>query len=321
MEPNPMQNNPVPPMPPTPPVEPPRRRRTSLVGPVILVLLGLAFLAQNLGIFQFNVWEAMWRLWPVWLIAAGLDMLVGRRSSWGSWVALGLVVTIVGGSVWYFSNWASAGPGEVQRISESLHDAKRATIDIKAGVGEVRVGASSHNEMLVEGNIYRLPGERISSSATGSNGDVTYVLKSEGINFGPGVNVRAGDATWDLQLNNQVPIDLRLGTGVGKSVVDLERLNLTNLEVNFGVGESNIVLPAQGQFNVRVKSGIGKSVIEIPAGMEARIRATAGIGNIDVNGDFQRDGSYYLSRNFDSAQNRVEIDVNGGIGELRIIKR
>jgi predicted membrane protein len=91
--------------------------------------------------------------------------------------------------------------------------------------------------------------------------------------------------------------------------------------VNFGVGESNILLPAQGQFNVRVKSGIGKAVIEIPAGMAARVRATAGIGNIDVNGDFQRDGSYYLSRDFDSAQNRVEIDVNGGIGELRIIKR
>jgi Domain of unknown function (DUF5668) len=43
---------------------------------LILVLLGVAFLAHNLGWFSFS---ALWKFWPVVLIGLGASMLFGRR--------------------------------------------------------------------------------------------------------------------------------------------------------------------------------------------------------------------------------------------------
>jgi hypothetical protein len=306
--------------PPTPPTEERRYRRTSIVGPTILILLGLSFLVSNLGIWQFNVWEMMWRLWPVWLIAAGLDLMIGRRTAWGSWVVLGLVVTVIGGAVWWFGSGFGYQGGTLTSttISESVHDATSAEVQIKPGVAELRISAGAAADKLVEGTVYKLPGESIDSNGNGSNGRVSYSLKSRGINVFPGVNVHTNGGTWNLQLNPNVPMDLQVSTGVGKATIDLSQLNLTDLEVNSGVGEMTVTLPAKGRLNASIKSGIGKTTVEVPRGMAVRIRATNGIGSVSVSGDFQHDGRDYVSPNFSSAENRMEIEVNGGIGEVQI---
>lgn len=46
------------------------------IGGWILVALGAAFLAQNLGWFSF---AALWKFWPVVLIALGLSMVFSRK--------------------------------------------------------------------------------------------------------------------------------------------------------------------------------------------------------------------------------------------------
>ena len=72
-----------------------RRRRGSLVGPLILIGLGVVFLLNNLGILSWSVWEVIFRLWPILLVAIGLDLLVGRRSTLGSLLALALTLIIL----------------------------------------------------------------------------------------------------------------------------------------------------------------------------------------------------------------------------------
>lgn len=328
MEPNPMNpQNTVPPTPPTPPVEPERARRPrSVVGPALLVLIGLAVLADNFNLLQFNVWEMMWRLWPVWLIAIGLDMIIGRRTSWGSWLALGLIVTIVGGAVWFGdtlgihfnSTWdASAGPAEVMNISEDLKDAKRATVQINSSVGEFRLEASSSNDKLVEGTVGRLNGERIDSNYYGNNGDMTFILKSGGFSI-PNVNTRRGQGVWDLKLAKNVAMDLKVGTGVGESTIDLTGLTLNRLEVSTGIGEVDLTLPNTGKFDVKMNNGIGETTLRIPDGMEAKIRASKGIGSININGAFSRADGYWVTPNYANAQNRVDVEISGGIGEIEI---
>ncbi len=41
-------------------------------GGVVLILIGIALLLENLGLFD---WSDLWRFWPVALIAAGVAML------------------------------------------------------------------------------------------------------------------------------------------------------------------------------------------------------------------------------------------------------
>ena len=320
MQPNPFEPTPV--VETTPPREP---RRRGVVGPVILILLGLAFLVSNLNLFNFNVWEMMWRLWPVWLIAVGLDMLVGRRTSWGGWLVLGLVATIVAGAMWFYGSgygWVGTGGTyvETSTVVQEAKDFKEATVSIRPGVGEIRIGSTSGAENVVEGTIHKLPGERIVANASGSNGHLDYTLRSEG-SFSPRFNFDFNGPNWDLRLSEKLPMDLDINTGVGKAEVDLSRLTLTRLDLTTGIGESRFVLPAQGTFNVSVKSGIGKTTIEIPREMAARIRVSNGIGHIAVSGSYRANNGYYESANYDSAKDRVEVHISGGIGEIVVRER
>ena len=79
---------------------PGQHRRVSLVGPVILIGLGVVFLLNNMGVLAWSVWDVIFRLWPVLLIAVGLEIILSRLSPWGSLLALALTVIIIAGALW-----------------------------------------------------------------------------------------------------------------------------------------------------------------------------------------------------------------------------
>jgi len=55
-----------------------RRRRGGIVGPVILIGLGVIFLLSNLGWLDVNLSSTLTRLWPVLLVVAGVALLWRR---------------------------------------------------------------------------------------------------------------------------------------------------------------------------------------------------------------------------------------------------
>lgn len=56
-----------------------RFHRKSYFGPILLITIGLVFLAKNLGIIPGEGWGTVWRLWPLLLIIGGLDDLFRRE--------------------------------------------------------------------------------------------------------------------------------------------------------------------------------------------------------------------------------------------------
>ena len=55
-------------------------RRRSYFGPILLITIGLIFLAYNLGFIPGDGWEIILKLWPVLLVIAGVDDLVRREA-------------------------------------------------------------------------------------------------------------------------------------------------------------------------------------------------------------------------------------------------
>ena len=48
----------------------------NLSGGFVLITLGIIFVLNNLGFLPWSVWETLWKLWPVFLILAGIEILV-----------------------------------------------------------------------------------------------------------------------------------------------------------------------------------------------------------------------------------------------------
>ena len=79
-----------------PPPAPQRRRRGGVVGPLVLIFIGGVFLLQNTGYLPPNAWQNLWRLWPVILVLAGIELLLANRVPWLVLASVAALVLVVG---------------------------------------------------------------------------------------------------------------------------------------------------------------------------------------------------------------------------------
>ena len=295
-----------------------RPRQGGLVGPLILIAVGAIFLLGNLGLLGWSAWEVIFRLWPLILVAVGLEILIGRRSLVGSLAVVVLVVALGAAAFWMIPTVSrETERSSTQSVSQSLENAQRADVTIAMGVGTLRMGAGSEQATLVSGEVSLGPGETLDQSFRVS-GDTAYLrlgARSVGSHwpFGGGWS---GDRTWDLKLSPSVPMQLKVDTGVGTSELDLSGLRVTELDADLGVGKASIVLPRAGRVSGSVDGGVGEVEVVVPEGVAARIRADAGLGGIDVSGNYQKQGDTYVSPGFDTAEDRVDLRIKGGVGRV-----
>lgn len=47
-------------------------------GAVFLIFLGIIFLLNNLGILPWQIWNEIWKFWPVILILIGFELFLGK---------------------------------------------------------------------------------------------------------------------------------------------------------------------------------------------------------------------------------------------------
>jgi hypothetical protein len=298
-----------------------RVRRGGVVGPVILIGAGVVFLLTNLGMIGWNVWDALFRLWPVLLIAVGLDILIGRRSLLGSLLVVALLLLVLAFAITSTGPITTAGQALTsEQISQPLEGATQGDVVISSGIADLRISAADEDSGLVEGQVSLNQGENIRQDRSKSGNTMYYTLRNEGtpVAWWPGRIGHDGSGVWDLKLSRDVPLTLKVDNGVGRTQVDLLQLRVTNLSMSGGVGQSTITLPRQGQMTASIDAGIGEIIVIVPAGMSARIRVDNGLSQTRVQGDFQHNGDEYVSPGYDNATNRVDLRVHGGIGSVTV---
>jgi hypothetical protein len=294
-------------------------RRGGLVGPAILIMLGIVFLLNNLGYLGWGVWGTLVRLWPVLLIAIGLDLLIGRRSILGSALVVFLVLILLGSAIWWTGYWLPAGMAITSdTISQPLGAARRADIDIAMGAGRLHLGSLAESDNLIEGTIARATGEQVVQDFSMNGDSATLKLQSQAA-WPFSFRERRGERVeWNLLANRNIPLRLHIDTGAGQATLDLARLQVGDLDINTGVGQTTLTLPQVGQVRARINGGVGETIVIIPAGMAARIEATTGLGQVQVIGNYQREGKISTTAGYDSATNRVDLVVSGGIGSITV---
>jgi hypothetical protein len=295
------------------------RRHGGFVWPLILISAGVIFLLNNMNLLSWSVWDSLWRMWPVLLIAIGLDILFGRRSAIGAFIALVLIVALIGGAVWFAVTQVPLLTGQTlttDQVVQELAGATSADVRINLGAGTLRIGALKDSGNLVEGTVSISPGETVTRDWRMDGSLAHFELRQRGVpNVAFGRHV--GEAKWSLDLSSSVPMALRVSTGVGEASLDLSGLQVTELDVSSGIGQTQIQLPVRGQLRAKVSGGIGQVVVTIPEGMAARIHGSAGLGGLTVANRFtSQGGGQYVSANYATAQDRVDLNISGGIGQV-----
>ena len=198
-----------------------------------------------------------------------------------------------------------------------MDDSEAVRVNLRMGAGDLRVtdGAA---KLLRADFAYNVPSWKpeVRYSRSGKEGVLTVEQ--------PGKNhtTTLGNTkySWDLQLNKKVPMDLTVNFGAGQARLDLGSLLLHGVEVNMGVGQLDLDLRGapHHSYNVAIHGGIGEATVRLSADAGIYAEAHGGIGGIKVRGLQQEDG-HWVSPSYDRAENKVRIEINGGIGQINVI--
>ncbi|MFN8452241.1 MAG: DUF5668 domain-containing protein [Anaerolineae bacterium] len=321
----------------------------------ILIAFGVIWLLAEAHVFSSANLAVLFRLWPVVLIAFGLELLFGRGSrSISLLIGLGtvvllLVLMIAGPAL----GLAPSAEVHEQQYSEPLGDATSAQVNLNLSVGRTTIQPLVDSNELITADL-RYVGEvdfRVDGTSqkfvTLSNRDNT-VQTFDFLGFSLFNSSDDDQLRWTIGLTTGIPLDLHLNGGVGESSLDLSAMQLTRLDYNNGVGNTTINLPGAGTYDVRLNGGVGNTLVnltdgaavtfnvsggvgnitlDVPDDASVHLRAQGGLGNVNVPADFNRlsgddrnasrDGEWETA-NYASAGDspRITIDFNGGVGEL-----
>ncbi len=297
-------------------------RRPGLIGPLILITAGVLFLLANLDLLPFTFWEIAARFWPLLLILIGLDILIGRRSVVGAVIVLILWLALIGGAIWLASPQGRAYLPSAATVTDNvvqpLGDIKSASLSLDNGISSMTVNSlASDPANLVQGTFRHPQGTSLlkTYNTFGSEGRLALSQQGTSLNFW-----LPTESEWVLGLNPQIPIALSVNSGVGRVILDLNGLTMTTLNINSGVGSINVTTPGSGNVTMRLNGGVGSANITIPSGVAASIDVNRGLGSINVNETrFPRfDSNTFRSTEYATAANRMDIEVDGGLGSINI---
>ena len=182
-------------------------------------------------------------------------------------------------------------------------------------MGQLKV--SGGGTKLLEGTLdYNVPRFKpiVTSSVNGVHATVTVRQPDQHADFQRVHN------EWDLQLANRLLLDLTVNCGAGQAKLDLGDVKLRDLQVHIGVGQVDLDLTGKPtrDYDVTIHGGIGQANVRLPEGVGIYATAHGGIGSINVTG-LEKHGDHWQNDLFDKAKVNVRVEVNGGIGEIRLI--
>jgi len=254
----------------------------SLFWPIVLIGVGLVWFLVNINAIPALNARGLLNLWPLLLIALGLDLIFGRKSPL---VGLLIGLATVGAAVAILvaaPNLVPASQNITEQFNEAVGPATSASVRIDGASQPVNIRALSDSANLFEGSIGHMG--VMDFQVTGTTEKQITLRHRGGINVPFSFTFPMEDLRWNIGLNPKVPLALTYDGASGSSDLNLTGLQLTSLTVEGGSGSFNISLPSSSKAYTTVYHGSSGSLsMKLPADTDLTLRLDAGSGSLSLD--------------------------------------
>ncbi len=230
------------------------------------------------------------------------------------------------------------GDLETESKTVELGGADSVRVDIDLGAGELDVdgGAAELLDATFTYNVAELKPE-----VSYSGGRLSVDTPNVRAGIGSLWDVGKYRNEWDLRLNDDVPMEMRVTVGAGRTDLKLGSLALTRLDVDGGAGEVVVDLSGStsltdlavkggaGELRVdltgtwssdlegRIGAGVGKTTVTLPRDTGVRVKVQTGIGKVVAAG-LTKEGEYYTNDAYGQTEATVYLEVEAGVGQIEL---
>jgi hypothetical protein len=292
---------------------------------VILILIGILFTLENLNLIYFNIRE-LWRLWPVVLILWGISILPADK-----WIRLGLVLLVLAGSVFFMLDqtvewendrmdnveWPEIGNNTYHQDFDITNEdsAEFVTLNLDASAGSFRLNDTSvsllHFSQNSSGIQYKYfvkkTDERVKINIEPSNSHIRLNKKSE--------------SKVKINLNTAPLWNINLDAGAAAIKFDLSSFKIRKLNVEVGAASVKLKLgDLYPETKVNIEAGASEIVLEIPKESGCDMEASALFSGKTIKGFDKIDHGHYQTPNFNTAANKIYVEMNAAVSSYTIIR-
>ncbi|MBA7467013.1 hypothetical protein ES707_02208 [subsurface metagenome] len=284
---------------------------------IFLLFLGVVFLLQTLNVLPWALWGTLWRFWPVLIIIIGLGILLRRSNVWlVSLLILAILGACLGIAIW--QHGASLTGGVVTKsYSEPLNDIERAQIEIDFSAGSITIDSlSPTSPNFVEANSeVRNSQQTMKVNFHQQDGEGKLYLSTVNQQFWGEGGIR-----WEVNFTRNIPLSINIKSAASNMNLDFSKLKVTELRLDVDVGNYKVTMPSSsGTTHAYIEADVANIEVTIPDKVAARIQIDTGLSVSDIDESrFPQQGNYYVSPDFDSAQNRIELEIDSDVGRVQV---
>jgi hypothetical protein len=290
----------------------------SLFWPILLIGVGAFWLLGNLGLLPDINFRFFLRLWPIALIAVGLDILFGKRSpALGALIGLGVVGLVIALAL-FAPDLGIELSAELKRLelSEPLGGANEARVVLDLERYPTTVGSDVGANSLFEATLDTFTDVNFSVRGESLKTVTVDPVTDAGFDFN-WLDEIGSNARWEISLSPELPIDLSIDVGSGSANLNLGGLDLSALVIDGGSGSTDVTLPASSTaYDVNIDGGSGRFDVIVREGTKLAASVNVGSGSWDLIIESDVEGKF----NIDGGSGSVRIDVDGDVG-VRIVVR
>ena len=290
---------------------------------VIFICCGIVLLLNTLDYVSWSVWFKILSLWPVLLIAIGIE-LIFKKTLLSFLALLSPVIMILAilGPV-YFSydqwtrgvSWAKNYEWKVP-LNENIQKAV-VRVDFKAGHLEI----SSDTLDLVKADL----------DYWDKKPECDYIFSD--LDSTARIKIRAGRREWsdwvwkgwrkyewNIRLNHNVPLELELSSKAGEADLNLVDLKVDDLSLNLKAADLRVKFGKKESIKCRVDSDASHIKILIPEESGIRIDSEANLTSTEFSGEISifHEDQTYQSDNYESSLYKIDVFLDGSISTLEV---
>lgn len=282
---------------------------------VFLLSLGTVWALTNVGIINRSILDSLFLLWPLLLVAAGI-VIIFRESVLvrvGVWLLL--LAVLIGHS--YFT----AGNTNSGRLIQGRTISIRKPVETRYGEIELSIAGTVLNIGSGTGNLVDMNTDDpdITCLEDYKNNKEKAILSFKSDRKLKTSQFNSRDESF-FHLNGDVVWDIDVNVGAVSGAIDISELNVKSLDIDAGACDLKLICGGKYEStDIKIDAGASKIdlVIQKETGARIKVDGIMSKKNLDYLG-WEKTGGYYISPNYNSAGNKVDIDINIGAGNLTV---
>ena len=297
----------------------------------ILLSAGVVLLLNTTGHTPWPVWLKIFSLWPVALIAIGIELLFKKsKLSFVGLLSPLLFFAAILGPV-FFGDYDY---GEFRRASRTYHlspDFDSTCTEMKASIrlNSGNLNVSSGAEKLISADLdYFGRKPLIDSQQTDEGRTFSFQISDKERKWFSGRVGRTwfgrtyGRKDWDVRLTDRIPVVLNLDLKSGHAKLDFSDLKLTECELDVRTSDTDIKIGKMvEEVAVTIRSRSSEISLSIPEGTGLRIVNHTNLSSTSFSWfTLKEKDDGYQTPDYEEATQKLTVRLEGSLTSLKITK-